>query len=112
MGNKCDLEDERQVPTESGIRWAKDRGLFFLETSARDNINVQKAFQQLLIEIYKQASRPGANLPPQQPASWSNNKIGVNAQSFLSGLQVISDGGSPSGDGKCCMDSIFDDGWD
>jgi hypothetical protein len=38
-----------QVPLESGLRWARERGLFFLETSAKDNVNVQKAFQQLLI---------------------------------------------------------------
>ena len=53
LGNKCDLEDQRQVTTEDGRSLAEKRGLFFMETSAKTNADdcVDRAFQVLLDEI-------------------------------------------------------------
>lgn len=47
MGNKCDLEDKKQVTEEQAREFAKQRGMQFLETSAKDNLNVDQAFMQL-----------------------------------------------------------------
>ncbi|KAH0790400.1 Ras GTPase [Histomonas meleagridis] len=45
LGNKCDLQDQRQVTTQEGKAVAdKYKGLF-LETSAANKINVDEAFQ-------------------------------------------------------------------
>ena len=55
IGNKCDKEGERQVSQEEGERLAKDKNLFFLESSAKNNDNVQKIFYYFtlkLIEYY------------------------------------------------------------
>lgn len=41
IGNKCDLDQRRQVSTEEGERFAKDNGLIFLETSAKTAFNVE-----------------------------------------------------------------------
>merc|ERR1712072_1093341 len=50
-GNKCDLEDERQVTTAEGQDLAKGFGCPFFETSAKSRINVEEAFYQLVREI-------------------------------------------------------------
>ncbi|OMP08637.1 Small GTPase superfamily [Corchorus olitorius] len=52
IGNKADLVELRAVPTEDALEFAEDQGLFFAETSALNGDNVDKAFFQLLEEIY------------------------------------------------------------
>jgi len=53
VGNKCDLESLRQVPTQEAKDYAQRCGLYFMETSAKDNINVDQAFSILVDEITK-----------------------------------------------------------
>ena len=53
IGNKCDLEDERQVTTEEGQELADAYGLSFFETSAKTDVNVNMAFNSSLEEIAK-----------------------------------------------------------
>ena len=52
IGNKCDLEDQRQVSKEQGAEKAKSFQLAFLETSALSGENLEKGFNMLLNEIY------------------------------------------------------------
>ena len=47
VGNKCD-DTNRQVPESEGMRMAKQWNCSFLETSAKNNFNVQELFEQLL----------------------------------------------------------------
>ena len=42
LGNKCDLSDSRVVDIESGQLLADINGFKFMETSAKDNINVEE----------------------------------------------------------------------
>lgn len=47
VGNKCDMpDDKRQVSKEEGEQFARERGLMFIETSAKEAINVEEAFQR------------------------------------------------------------------
>ncbi|KAK8549301.1 hypothetical protein V6N13_008977 [Hibiscus sabdariffa] len=57
VGNKCDLEDSREVGLEEGKRLAESEGLFFIETSALDSTNVETAFEMVIREIYNNVSR-------------------------------------------------------
>jgi len=60
-GNKCDLEDERQVTTAEAQDLAKQWQVPFYETSALARINVEEAFFDLVREIRKEA--PGTRGP-------------------------------------------------
>lgn len=51
VGNKSDLEIERQVSYEEGVAFAKSLGCPFLETSAKQRINVEEAFYGLVRAI-------------------------------------------------------------
>ena len=51
-GNKSDLNHLRSVSEEDGRNLAEAEGLSFLETSALEATNVEKAFQTVLTEIY------------------------------------------------------------
>ena len=52
-GNKCDLNDDRQVTTAEGSDKAKSFGCPFFETSAKSRINVEESFYDLVREIRK-----------------------------------------------------------
>lgn len=51
VANKCDLEYERQVGQHEGRELAKMFGCRFIETSAKQRINVDEAFYNLVREI-------------------------------------------------------------
>jgi GTPase KRas protein len=53
VGNKCDLEKDREVSTVEGKELAKSFDAPFVETSAKVRINVEESFFQLVREIRK-----------------------------------------------------------
>ena len=66
-GNKCDLNDKRQVQTETAVDFATKHGLeYFLETSAKADINVSETFLQLISQILQQKPRPLAAIAPSE----------------------------------------------
>jgi len=53
IGNKSDLEDQRQVTKEQGEDKANKLEVAFLETSAFSGENLEKAFELMMKEVYK-----------------------------------------------------------
>ena len=51
IGNKSDKEDEREVSTEEGKEFANERGLLFIEVSAKTGKNIKEAFLLLVKKI-------------------------------------------------------------
>ncbi|KAH3761675.1 small G protein [Pelomyxa schiedti] len=51
VGNMCDDEANRQVPTATGRQLADELGIPFIECSAMTGANVQDAFLQLVTKI-------------------------------------------------------------
>ena len=43
-GNKCDLKDDRMVSSREGLEWARARDCGFMETSAREMVNIEETF--------------------------------------------------------------------
>ncbi|XP_074308197.1 ras-related protein Rab2BV-like [Silene latifolia] len=56
-GNKSDLRHLRAVSDEDGRTLAENESLSFVETSALESNNVEKAFQVILLDIYQIISR-------------------------------------------------------
>ena len=46
VGNKCDLEENREVTEEEGKEFAERHGMLFFETSAKTGKNVEELFKQ------------------------------------------------------------------
>ena len=44
IGNKIDLEEQREVSYEEGKNFAEENNLLFFETSAKDGNNIQEIF--------------------------------------------------------------------
>lgn len=57
IGNKSDLRHLVAVPTEDGKTLAEKENLYFMETSALEATNVEKAFTEVLNQIYRVVSK-------------------------------------------------------
>ena len=53
VGNKSDLRPLRAISTEEAKSFAEENQFSFIETSALDAYNVDKAFQNISTEIYQ-----------------------------------------------------------
>lgn len=70
VGNKCDLESNREVTKEEGQNLARDLGCPFFETSAKEDINVTEVFQEITRRIRSNASKSyGASRAKQSSSS-------------------------------------------
>lgn len=66
-GNKCDLEDLREVSTDKAKEYADDIGAIFAETSAVTAVNVQELFESIARklpaeDIYRPSAGTGLHL--------------------------------------------------
>ncbi|XP_010691304.1 ras-related protein RHN1 isoform X5 [Beta vulgaris subsp. vulgaris] len=61
VGNKVDLEAEREVTTEEAENLSEENGLFFIETSAKTSHNINELFHEI-------AKRVAGVCPVQQPS--------------------------------------------
>ncbi|KAK4825309.1 hypothetical protein QYF61_026828 [Mycteria americana] len=81
LGNKCDMEDKRVVPKAKGEQIAREHGIRFFETSAKANINIEKAFLTLAEDILRKT-------PVKEPNSEN--------------VDISSGGGVTGWKSKCC----------
>ncbi|XAR58773.1 hypothetical protein NMG60_11014305 [Bertholletia excelsa] len=95
VGNKCDLENIRDVSTEEGKTLAEEEGLFFIETSALDSTNVKTAFEIVIHEIYNNFSRKVLNSDSYKA------ELSVNRVTLVNGSDKQNKGGL-----SCCSFSF------
>jgi len=57
LGNKCELESNREVAASEGERLARENGMLFFETSAIQKINIDKAFSVVIEKILNDIKR-------------------------------------------------------
>jgi len=74
IGNKTDLKHLRAVATEDAQNYAEKEGLSFIETSALEATNVEKAFQTILAEIYRIISKKSLSSEEPAPANIKEGK--------------------------------------
>ncbi|KAH8850237.1 Ras-related protein Rab-8A [Schistosoma japonicum] len=51
LGNKCDVDEKRQISFQQGLQLANSHNILFMETSAKSNINITEAFEALATGI-------------------------------------------------------------
>jgi len=47
-GNKCDLQNIRQIAARDGLEWSRQHNFGFMETSAREMVNIEETFARKL----------------------------------------------------------------
>ena len=53
FGNKCDLEDQRQVTKQEAEKFAKQQKIPYIETSAKLSTNINEGFSILVNDAYE-----------------------------------------------------------
>lgn len=66
VGNKCDLVNKRVVDFNTAKAFADSLGIPFIETSAKNAVNVEEAFKQMAADIKGRVSSQSA---PTQPSN-------------------------------------------
>ncbi|KAJ5726447.1 uncharacterized protein N7483_007804 [Penicillium malachiteum] len=51
-GNKCDLKEGRAVSSREGLEYARKHGCGFMETSAREMVNIEETFARMFIHSF------------------------------------------------------------
>ncbi|KKK49851.1 hypothetical protein LCGC14_3130880, partial [marine sediment metagenome] len=54
VGNKVDLQDSREVSSEEGMELAKELKIYYMETSAKTNKNIDEVFEWVALQIINQ----------------------------------------------------------
>ena len=92
MGNKCDMESERQVSMEEAKKKADDLGIAFIEASAKMSTNVVGAFTKMSAELITKREQQGAKPPRAGPGG--HGLLNPKGRALQSGTVVSS--------GSCC----------
>eukprot|EP01117_Protostelium_nocturnum_P018080 TRINITY_DN7485_c0_g1_i1.p1 TRINITY_DN7485_c0_g1~~TRINITY_DN7485_c0_g1_i1.p1 ORF type:complete len:206 (+),score=33.13 TRINITY_DN7485_c0_g1_i1:27-644(+) len=56
VGNKCDVEDERQVTVEEGQKWADDHSAHFFEASCKTDVGITETFDRVAKEVVNKSA--------------------------------------------------------
>jgi len=96
VGNKKDLRHMRQVNTDEAKEFCKQHKLFFIETSALADSNVNIAFETILKEIYRLISRKGVtnnqgNSTDESSASSTSSSSHASTGLVTSGQPIVLD---------------------
>ncbi len=101
IGNKTDLEDQRQIPIETAMVFSTEHSFnFFIETSAKTGFNAQNVFIQAAKELYithleykDRASRIGSMAPAPYQQDMNMN---------MNNIMLDDDDDKPRKKKKCC----------
>lgn len=80
LGNKCDKVDDIKVPQTKIDMYSQSKGnMPYYQTSAKDNVNVDKAFEEVANLAFKRTSKEDVIFQPKpinlsQPTTVQSNK--------------------------------------
>ena len=64
IGNKCDMEDKRCIGRARGEALGREHNIPFLETSAKNNINIEKAFFEMARAVLRKTPANSLEVKP------------------------------------------------
>ena len=78
VGNKADLEEKRMVQTDTAKEYAASSDINFLETSAKEKMNVERSFMKIAAQIMERMNAEGlqGSNTAKPAANLAGNKIG------------------------------------
>jgi GTPase KRas protein len=79
-GNKCDLQSQRQVPAQVGLEWARKHGCGFMETSARNTVNIEETFALIVRRVVeaRRLGREGSREEKRDASGTGNQMLGTS----------------------------------
>lgn len=80
VGNKSDRVTEREVSTQEGHALARELGCEFVEASAKNCINVEKAFYDVVRQLRRHRMASNIKLPPgggRNPRQGTGDGMGI-----------------------------------
>ncbi|KAL6544834.1 Ras-related protein RABA1f [Orobanche minor] len=87
VGNKADLRHLRAVPMEKAKAFAVRENIFFMETSALEAMNVEKAFTEVLTQIYHVVSRKALDIGDDPSALPKGQTINIGNKDDVSAVK-------------------------
>ncbi|CAD8086692.1 unnamed protein product [Paramecium primaurelia] len=103
IGNKNDLEANREVSKEEAIKYAQSKKMGFLETSAQTGHNIEFAFKQIAEEILRDISETQDDDEFEQTkAQYSKNKGQTSNASVLKAADHQVKKKNNNSSGACC----------
>ena len=89
VGNKSDKVTERKVSTQEGHALARKLGCEFVEASAKDNINVEKAFYDVVRLLRRQRQQSIRQLPGRTGTGMGSNNHQDPARTYRPGKKCV-----------------------
>jgi len=109
VGNKKDLRHMRQIQTDEAKEFCKQHKLFFIETSALADSNVNIAFETLLKEIHARLKRAvsgnsggGDNSNDNSESNRSSAPVTVSGQAIQLTNENVQQPSTPEKSSRCC----------
>ena len=66
VGNKCDLKDERRIFESEAKKLAAENKMNYYDVSAKENLNIDEVFQDLMEQVAKRRMGGGATEEPKE----------------------------------------------
>jgi len=70
-GNKCDLQGNRQIAAKDGMDWSRKHNFGFMETSAREMVNIEETFALIVRRVVEARKNAAAGIPQEMPTTKS-----------------------------------------
>ncbi|GAB2301198.1 Ras- protein RABA1f [Dionaea muscipula] len=87
VGNKADLRHLRAVSTEEAKGFSERENTFFMETSALESLNVDKAFTEVLAQIYHVVRRKALDIGDDPAALPKGQTINIGNRDDVSAVK-------------------------